>query len=218
MRRLLEDDAPAPETRPVPCAHCEFCEFAALCDAQWRDEDSLVYVAGIRASDLVSLEDSAVTTLTGLAERVGEVASMRPERLERLVSQAALQVEARIDPDDPPPFRPIEAGADPTWGRGLELLPEPDDGDVFLDFEGDPFWTADRGLFFLFGLVARAADGAWTYEARWAHDRPGEERATGDLIGYLADRRAEHPDMHVYHYNHTGAVGARAPGRRSRRR
>ena len=41
------------------------------------------------------------------------------------------------------PFRPIEAGADPTWGRGLELLPEPDDGDVFLDFEGDPFWTAD---------------------------------------------------------------------------
>ncbi len=203
LRRLLEDDAPAPDTRPVPCAHCEFCEFAAVCDAQWRDEDSLVYVAGIRATDLAALEGSAVCTLTGLAERVDDVASMRPERLERLVSQAGLQAEARIDPDDPPPFRPIEAGADPAWGRGLELLPEPDDGDVFLDFEGDPFWTVDRGLFFLFGLVARDADGAWTYEARWAHDRAGEERATGDLIEHLEDRRAEHPAMHVYHYNHT---------------
>ena len=89
------------------------------------------------------LEDCAITTLAGLAECTGAVDSLRPERLERLVSQAELQVEARDDPDGPPPFHLTEAGADPTWGRGLELLPEPDDGDVFLDFEGDPFWTVE---------------------------------------------------------------------------
>ena len=33
--------------------------------------------------------------------------------------------------------------------------------------------------------------------------RAGEEQATGELIEYLKDRRASHPDMHVYHYNHT---------------
>ena len=128
-----------------PCAHCEFCEFAAVCDAQWRDEDSLVYVAGIRASDrarsrgLGHLHPGA--DWRTCCRRGG--LDLRPERLERLVTQAELQVEARNEPDDPPPFRLIEAGDDPTWGHGLELLPEPDDGDVFLDFEGDPFWTAE---------------------------------------------------------------------------
>ncbi len=33
-------------------------------------------------------------------------------------------------------------------------MPAPDDGDVFLDFEGHPFWRAARGLFFLFGCIA----------------------------------------------------------------
>ena len=203
LRQLLADDAPAPETRPTPCAHCEFCEFVAVCDAQWRQEDSLVYVAGIRGNEVAGLEDCAITTLTGLAECTDPVDALRPERLERLVSQAELQVEARDDPDGPPPFHLTEAGADPTWGHGLELLPEPDDGDVFLDFEGDPFWTVESGLFFLFGLIARGVDGAWTFEARWAHDRAGEERATKELIEYLENRRASHPGMHVYHYNHT---------------
>jgi predicted RecB family nuclease len=203
LRHLFEDDAPTLETRPEPCDHCEFCEFAGVCDTQWRDEDSLVFVAGIRTSDRLSLEDSAIATLTDLAGCSREVDSMRPERLARLVTQAELQVEVRIVPDGPPPFRLTKAGADPTWGRGLELLPEPDDGDVVLDFEGDPFWTADSGLFFLFGLIARGSDGTWTYEARWAHDRTGEEQATGELIEHLKDRRASHPDMHVYHYNHT---------------
>ena len=203
LQHLLEDDGPTQETHPEPCDHCEFCEFAAVCDAQWRDEDSLVYVAGIRTGDRVSLEDSAISTLTGLAECAGEVPSMRPERLERLVTQAALQVEARTDFGHPPPFRLTEAGTDPTWGRGLELLPEPDEGDIFLDFEGDPFWTVESGLFFLFGLIARDANKAWVFEARWAHDRAGEEQATGELIEYMGIRRSAHPGMHVYHYNHT---------------
>jgi predicted RecB family nuclease len=203
LRQLFEDVAPTPETHPEPCDHCKFCEFAAVCDTQWRDEDSLVLVAGITTSDRMSLEASAIATLTDLAGCSGKVDSMRPERLAWLVIQAELQVEARIVPDGPPPFRPIEAGADPTWGRGLEWLPEPDDGDVVLDFEGDPFWTTDSGLFFLFGLIARASDGVWTYEARWAHDRSGEDQATGELIEYLKDRRASHPYMHAYHYNHT---------------
>ncbi len=31
-------------------------------------------------------------------------------------------------------------------GHGLALLPEPDDGDVFLDFEGHPFFTPKPSL------------------------------------------------------------------------
>lgn len=203
LRRLLDDNAPLQDTRPIRNAHCEVCEFAAVCDEQWRAEDSLVFVAGLSTSDQLELEDGGVTTLASLAAGTEDVEGVPAQRLARLVTQAELQVASRDDPNEPPRFRVIEGGDDPTWGHGLDLLPEPDEGDIFLDFEGDPFWTVESGLFFLFGLVARDNDGTWTYEARWAHHRAGEEHATGDLIDFLQRRRSAHPAMHVYHYNHT---------------
>ena len=138
-----------------------------------------------------------------LAGRRDPVDGVKGERLDRLVEQAGLQVSARSDGDGAPPYELIEPSEDPTWGRGFELLPEPDEGDVFLDFEGDPFWRADVGLFFLFGLIVRGASGTWDYKAFWAHNRDEEASATEDLIEYLIDRREQFPSMHVYHYNHT---------------
>lgn len=81
-------------------------------------------------------------------------------------------------------------------------LPAPDPGDMFLDFEGHPFWTPARGLFFLFGLLYER-DGEWCYDPRWAHDVAGEGEQAAALIRWIADRRAACPGMHVYHYNHT---------------
>ena len=74
---------------------------------------------------------------------------------------------------------------------------------MFLDFEGHPFWKADVGLFFLFGLIERDDAGEWVFKAFWAHDQAEESQATEDLVEYLAERRRRYPDMHVYHYNHT---------------
>ncbi|MDG1265564.1 MAG: TM0106 family RecB-like putative nuclease, partial [Ilumatobacter sp.] len=66
-----------------------------------------------------------------------------------------------------------------------------------------PFWKADVGLFFLFGFIERNDAGGWVFKAFWARDQPEETQATQDLVGYLAERRAQFPNMHVYHYNHT---------------
>ena len=194
------------ETAPLPCDHCQFCEFFDRCTEQWRSEDSLTYVAGIRRPEWTELEHGGVVTLAGLAAletAESTVDGVRPERLARLVDQATLQAVARLRAEEPPPFRVIEPTDDPVWGRGFELLPAPDDGDVFLDFEGHPFWRADIGLFFLFGLILREPDGQWHYRAWWAHDRVEEAAAAAALIDFLAERRARHPAMHVFHYNHT---------------
>ena len=110
---------------------------------------------------------------------------------------------ARDDPERPPPFRVVKPTGDAVWGHGFEFLPAPDEGDVFLDFEGDPFWRADAGLFFLFGLIARGETDSWEFRPAWAHTREEEATAVGALIEYLAERRVQSPDMHVYHYNHT---------------
>lgn len=195
---------PESGTIPEPCPHCEFCEFSAVCEQQWRDEDSLIYLAGVRRLERAALGDAGVTTLAGLAELDAEVEGVRQERLAVLVGQAVLQVEARLQsPDKLPPFTIIEPGDDPVWGHGLEELPAPDEGDIFLDFEGHPFWRADTGLFFLFGLLELDAGGKWCYRPMWAHDQTDEAANVPELVAYLESRRQQFPGMHVYHYNHT---------------
>src|SRR4029077_12413006 len=40
------------------------------------------------------------------------------------------------------------------------------------------------------------------YTQIWAYDRLGEKRAFEELIDFITERRARHPGLHVYHYNH----------------
>lgn len=203
LSRVLAIEPSDADTQPERCDHCQFCEFQATCDESLRSQDSLTFVAGIRRAEKAALEAGGVPTLTSLATAAHAVDGVRPERLDRLRAQAALQLQAREAPDDPPPFVEIPSGDDPVWGHGFDTLPQPDPADVFLDFEGHPFWRPDQGLFFLFGHITTATDGTWTYTARWAHDDTEERQRVQDLVRFLHDRWQQHPGMHVYHYNHT---------------
>ena len=194
-------EPPTDGTVAEPCPHCEFCEFQPACETQWRDADSLIYVAGIRQPDRVALAEAGIATLTALATSDGPVDGLAADRFTRLRGQAALQLAAREQIDARPPFELIEPGDEP-WGHGFETLPEPDAGDVFLDFEGHPFWRADTGLFFLFGLIEQS-HGQWRYRCWWAHNPDQEAEAVDALVDYLARRREQFPAMHVYHFNHT---------------
>jgi uncharacterized protein len=197
------DAGPEAATAPEKCAHCEFCEFFPICDKQWRDEDSLIFIPGIRRGERDALDVGGVVTLTGLADVDDTVAAIRPQRQHWLVRQAALQVQARLAGGEELPHELIEVGEDARLGHGFELMPLPDDGDVFLDFEGHPFWRPDTGLFFLFGLIQRDDDGSWRYLDWWAHSPAEEAAKVVALIGHLTERRQRYPGMHVYHYNHT---------------
>lgn len=193
---------PLTSTTAEPCPHCEFCEFQPSCEQQWREADALHYVAGIRKSDIDPLGETDVRTLAELSLQTTPVDGLKEQRLQRIVQQAALQVQARLH-DDTPPYRLVPASDDPEWGRGFEKLPMPDAGDVFIDFEGHPFWRADAGLFFLFGLLERADDEQWKYRTWWAHDQDDEAAIVAAFVSYLVERRERFPDMHAYHYNHT---------------
>jgi predicted RecB family nuclease len=203
LRVALDADPTTADTRPVPCDHCAFCEFQPTCEATWREADSLAYVAGISATERASLEQAGVAKTAALAVQSEPVAGIRIERVDRLRQQASLQVLARERPDDKPPFALIELGDDPMWGHGFEQLPEPDPGDVFLDYEGHPFWRPERGLFFLFGYLIADETGEWGYHALWADDEATERDCVEELVRFLTNRHRAAPGMHVYHYNHT---------------
>ena len=198
------DAGPDASTAPEKCPHCAFCEFFPHCEGQWREQDSLIFIPGIRPAERSALAIADVTRLEKLSQLDGQPVGIRGPRLGWLVEQARLQVQARLDGDEAvPPFSIVEAGDDANLGRGFELMPQPDPGDVFLDFEGHPFWRPDTGLFFLLGLIERNGADEWAYRARWAHDRDQEAQKLAELVDYLAQRRTEFPGMHAYHYNHT---------------
>src|ERR687891_687939 len=79
-------------------------------------------------------------------------------------------------------------------------MPAPSPGDIWLDFEGDPWFEPGRGLEFLFGWIELAENGEEVYRELWARDREREREVFEQLVDYIVDRRARFPDMHVYHY------------------
>lgn len=191
-RRMLQAFlAERPHTRPEPVASCGLCRWSDTCEEQWEREDSLALVAGITRSQRQKLEAAGVTTMAALATRQDRVPRMAAETQRRLVSQAALQ-SAR-SAGGPPAFELREAEP----GKGFGLLPAPDDGDVFYDIEGDPYFPG--GLEYLHGLWYRA-EGRWTFRAYWAHTRDDEGRALADLLAFLVDHLRRHPSAHIYHY------------------
>jgi predicted RecB family nuclease len=202
LSAILESEASTITTRPRLCESCEYCEFQEHCDSQWRAEDALAFVANSRESERNVLEAAGVITLAQLASRTATVADLREEKRLRLTRQAALQLTSRNE-SGPPAFEFIEVSEDPIYGHGFELLPAPDRGDVFFDFEGDPFWTPQHDLMFLAGLLYQDEAGSWIYDERWAHTLADQQSMIKNLVEFFADRREAFPHMHVYHYNHT---------------
>jgi predicted RecB family nuclease len=168
------------------------CLRCPLCTEQVRATDDLMLVAGMRVTQRDKLRDAGITTITGLASHCGPVPNLVPKMLGKLTAQAKLQVLQRAT--GIPQFEIVDP-------QPLSLLPEPDSGDLFFDFEGDPLWTADNrewGLEYLFGVLE--AGPAGNFRPLWAHNRVDERQALVDFLAIVAERRKRHPNMHIYHY------------------
>ncbi|MGB7449339.1 MAG: TM0106 family RecB-like putative nuclease, partial [Ornithinimicrobium sp.] len=194
-------------TEPVPTAYCAQCRWQTRCTAQWESADDLCLVAGLRAVHRERLVADGITTLTALAEaepRSHALSSLPVTSRDRVHRQAQLQLQERRTGTPVYELAPAQSGA------GLQLLPPPDEGDVYLDFEGDPFAPGGRGLEYLAGVCDRRQ----TFLTWWAHDSDEERRMVGDLLTWLKRRWEQFPGMHVYHYaNYEQAVLKRLTAR-----
>ena len=195
--RFLAALAREDETYPWPCGHCGICDFRNLCRAKLEDDDHLVLVAGMRRAWAERLMEGGIRTLAQLG-RTGvwpkPDTGIRAETFEKVRHQAELQLRGRETGTHLYELLPDEDE------RGFRLLPAPDDGDVWLDLEGHPFYEPARGLEFLFGFCHRDETGEVRYEALWARDRDDERRVFERFVDWLVERRRRYPRLHVYHY------------------
>jgi uncharacterized protein len=190
--RLAEFVADPPSTEPAPVAHCGICDFKPVCDAHWDKVDHLSRVAGISSRQIAKLAADGITTLAGLGAAPSEPIprGISADTWARIHQQAALQLDARETGQDR--FVVLE----PHPAGGLALLPEPSPGDLFFDFEGNPFWDAEGSLEYLWGIL----DVERNFTPLHAHDHATERQAFETFVDLVHDRLRKYPDLHVYHY------------------
>jgi predicted RecB family nuclease len=196
LETAVSENGRVTETYPEPTPHCEVCRWRPDCDSERRKDDHLSLVAGISRLQRKQLRVWDTMTVADLA-RFPLPIRHRPdhgskEGYLRVREQARVQVAGRDE------RRPVHEVLELTQEHGLSLLPEPSEGDVFFDLEGDPF-VGLSGREYLFGVVLADA-GELTYECRWGLTAADEKEAFRWFVGAVMDRWARHPSMHIYHF------------------
>jgi uncharacterized protein len=195
LQSLSKTEAQA--TYPDPNEHCEVCRWRIVCEQRRRMDDHLCLVAGISKLQINELTEPGFATMKALSA-MSLPLDWKPERgsaaaYGRVREQARIQVEAREAGEPRFELLPVETGF------GLTRLPEPSEGDIFLDLEGDPF-VGEHGLEYLFGYMSRDGSGALEYRHSWGLSRADEKRGFQDFVDFVMARWAEFPGMHIYHY------------------
>ena len=185
----VDDDRP---TYPDRTQHCDVCRWSDVCNERLRADDHLIFVAGLGRREATKLATAGIPTLTALATTgVAHVPGIGDPTVEKLRRQARLQLEQKRTGHVSYELLAPEAE------RGLARLPEPAEGDLFFDVEGDPF--VEDGLEYLFGVAWEEA-GEVRYRSFWAHTRDEEKRAFEEFMDFVRERRAASPSLHIYHY------------------
>jgi predicted RecB family nuclease len=193
-RRFLAAGERERGTYPYPVSHCGLCDYASACQQTWDADDHLSLVAGIRRDQVEALNRIGIETVAQLGALpstatpgIGAVA------LDRLRHQARLQAAFRRDGTHTYELLPTDERS------GFRLLPEPSDGDIFFDMEGDPYFAPDGGLEYLFGAMT-IDEGTSRFHCFLAVTREEEKTAFEQFVDFVRARRERWPDLHVYHY------------------
>ncbi|MDQ3518994.1 MAG: TM0106 family RecB-like putative nuclease [Gemmatimonadota bacterium] len=183
------------DTVAEPCGHCELCRWDERCTTEWEDLDHLSLVARLDRVQRAKLVEAGITTLQALSKAGDDpvIKGLRPETLKRIRTQAQLQYHKRTTGENRCELIP------PQKFKGFERMPQPNEGDLFFDMEGDPIYSSQGGLEYLFGFHYQD-NGVDQFTAFWAHDRASEMKAFEDAVDFMVKRLARYPDAYIYHY------------------
>lgn len=186
--------SPEQATYPDPVEHCNICRWWQVCDKKRHADDHLSLVAGIRSLHIVELQRQKIQTLEQFAkvEKLEKPERGNKETFIKKQSQAKVQLDGRYQNKLLHELLPIEVG------RGLNRLPEPNDGDIYFDIEGDAFYE-DGGLEYVLGYAYREK-GNLVYKRLWSSNRVEEKKAFDQFMQFVSARWKRFPKMYIYHF------------------
>ena len=182
------------ENMPIPKKHQDHRDWTVFAKKRLHTLDDISLVAGIRQTHCENLKLKNINTIDELSKCNEErIKGMPGSTFRTLRDQASLQVSSREK------SKPVFKVLSHTGERlGLEILPAPNEADVFFDMEGYPF-LAEEGLEYLYGNVINEDR---KYIRFWAESKAKEIVAFKDWIEWAYDRWKKNPQMHIYHYGH----------------
>jgi predicted RecB family nuclease len=183
-----------PDRAPRLCGTADYRHWGDHITRLLEQRDDLSFVANIRESQVDKLQAAGIATMTQLATLRANVATIQTGTLDRLRTQARLQLASRSNVT--PRFEIV--AHDPERPRlGFGGLPPRSKNDVCFDIEGYPL--IEGGIEYLFGAVYQ--DGlAIRFRDWWAHNREQERSSLEQFIQWAHARWREDPSMHIYHY------------------
>ena len=184
-----------PTSPQSPGLSREFGRWTTYAEKLLEDSDHLSVLANITQGQIKKFEEAGVLTASTLSESdIDRIPGMTAEVLERLKTQAKLQIASKGLAEPQYQVREI----DPSSGRlGLSTLPPASPNDVFFDIEGFPL--ADGGLEYLLGIV-HLDSGKSEFLDWWAHDPTQEKLAFESFIDWAHRKWSDDQTMHIYHY------------------
>ena len=200
LRSLLARPVAVPVWGDPELRACGWCDHCAAAEQASRD---VLLVAGVRVDQKPKLAAVGIHTIDDLAAATDCPPELKQETFDKIHAQAVLQAGQDATRTEDDPLGTVTAELyNPA---GIALIPEPNPGDVFFDFEGDPLYVEagwpELGLEYLFGSITHDT-GEPVYWPQWAHDRRAEKAAVEEYIDWLVARRATpgFEGLHVYHY------------------
>lgn len=186
---------PPKESYPEPAEHCGICRWWKVCDTQRHEDDYLSLVAGIRSSQIEELKSQGIRKLETFAS-LPTITKPKRGNIESYIKrqqQAKVQLEGRVKNAM---IHQVIPNVDEHLG--LNRLPEPDEGDVYFDIEGDAYYPSG-GLEYMLGYAYRE-NGTLVYKNFWAANRAEERTAFSSFMKFLTERRIKFPAFNIYHF------------------
>ena len=193
IKKRLEIAIATPlKTYPEPCSHCDICNWWEHCNSIRRKDDHLSFIAGMGTSQIKEVKLHGITTLQGMAE-IPLPIPFKPNKGSK-ETFTKLREQARVQNETRSLQKPIYEVIELKETTGFYNLPEPTDGDIYLDFEGDSL-VEPSGLEYLFGWVFQGK-----YHCIWVSNMEEEKAALEQFIDFVFDKRTEFPTLHIYHF------------------
>jgi uncharacterized protein len=183
-------------TEAERCLHCNMCHWSERCGDEWERTGNLRLVAALSGPQAIKMRAAGVKTIDALAQidPAFTIPKMQPHTLEKLREQARLQMIKRTTgKNESEIILPI------VPRRGFNRLPPVNEGDIFFDMEGDPVYSPEGSLEYLFGFHY-LENGEDRYKAFWATDRESEKKAFEDAVDFITTRLEQYPNAFIYHY------------------